>query len=192
MDWLTPTGRLVPWSPMLVTCALALATLVLLDLADRPLTELELTVSLVTVVIGALAGLDDPARDFVHAMPVSAARRLAHRLLVIVPGLALAVVLVRVTAEQLFARLPPAPGSAALVAFGSVGVALCAVLTRRLGARAVETAVSVMLVWLVIAVCSEQLHAPSALAIPWWRWPVAVTSVGAVVTTLATRRGVEA
>jgi hypothetical protein len=177
---------------MLVTCAVALATLLLLHVAGRPLTELQLTVSLMIVVIGALAGLNDPAREFVHAMPVSAARRLAHRLIVIVPGLVVAVVLVRVTAEHLFARLPPAPGSAALVAFGSVGVALCAVLTRRLGARAVEAAVSAMLVWLVVAMCSEQLHAPSALAIPWWRWPVAVTSVGVVVTVLATRRGVEA
>ncbi len=192
MDWLTPTRRLVRWSPMVVTCALAVATLALLRVADRPLGSMELTVGLVTIVVGALAGLDDPAREYVHAMPVSAARRLAHRLIVIVPGLVLAVLLVRVTAAQLFVRLPPAPGFSALAAFGSVGVALAAVMTRRLGARAVEAAVSVMLVWLVVAMCSEQLHTPQALAIPWWRWPVAVTSVAVGVTVLATRRGVEA
>jgi hypothetical protein len=192
MDWLTPTRRAMRWSPIIATSALAAATLGLVRLIDRPLRSDALIVSLVMVVIGALCGLHDPGRDFVHALPVSAARRLTHRLSMIVPALLGALVLLRALTAALFSVVPPAPGWAELFAFGAVGVAACAVVTRRLGTRAVDAVVSGMLVWLVVALSAEQLDAPLGLVMPWWRWPVAVASSAVVVTVVATTRGVEA
>ena len=192
MDWLTPTRRVVRWSPLLAAFGLAIATLAVLRLADRPLRGLELTVASTSVVIGALCGLQDPGRDFVHAMPIPASRRLAHRLVLLIPALGLALLVVRRTAAAWFAAMPEGPGLAALVAFAAVGVAVCAVLTRRLGPRAVDAAVSAMIASLAIAVLSERLGVPLAVAMPWWRWPAAVTSIAVAATVLATTRGVEA
>jgi hypothetical protein len=95
MDWLTPTRRAVRWSPLVVASVLAASTLGVIRAADRPLLSDVLTVSLAIVVVGALCGLHDPGRDLVHALPVSAGRRLTHRLSLLVPTLALALVLVR-------------------------------------------------------------------------------------------------
>jgi len=192
MDWLTPTRRAVRWSPMFAALALATATLVVVRLTDQPVRSDLLVVSLVMLVIGALCGLHDPGRDFVHAMPVSAGRRLGHRLVVLVPMLAVALIVLRWMATTMFAALPSAPGWSALAAFGAVGVAACAVVTRRLGTRAVDAVVTGMLVWLGVAMSTEQLDLPVGVVMPWWRWPVAITSVAVLVTVVATTRGVEA
>ncbi len=192
MDWLTPTRRAVKWSPMFAALALATATLVVVRLTDQPVRSDLFVVSLVTLVIGALCGLHDPGRDLVHAMPVSAGRRLVHRLVVLVPMLAAALIVLRWLATRMFVVLPPAPGWSALAAFGAVGVAACAVVTRRLGTRAVDAVVSGMLVWLAVAMSADQLDVPLGVVMPWWRWPVAITSVAVFVTVVATTRGVEA
>jgi hypothetical protein len=192
MDWLTPTRRVVRWSPFLLAVLVALGTITAHRLADRPLRSVELLMTSAMLVIGALCALNDPARDFVHALPVPASRRLVHRLLVIVPALALALVAVRWLASVSFATLPPAPGWEALTAFGTVGVALCAVLTRQLGARAADAAVSVMVGWLVVAVSSDGLHVPFGVAMPWWRWPLPVAAIAGVVAVVAATSGVEA
>jgi hypothetical protein len=192
MDWLAPTRRAVRWSPMFAALALATVTLVVVRLTVRPVRSDVLVVSLVMVVIGALCGLHDPGRDFVHAMPVSAGRRLAHRLGVIVPTLAAALIVLRWLATTMFDVLPPAPGWSALAAFGAVGVAACAVVTRRLGTRAVDVVVSGMLGWVGVAISTEQLDVPLGVVMPWWRWPVGIAAVGVFVTVVATTRGVEA
>ena len=192
MAWLTPTRRVVRWSPLLVAFGLAIGTLAVLRFTDRPLRGVELMIASTIVVIGALCGLQDPGRDFVHAMPVPASRRLAHRLVLLVPPLGLALMVVRRAAAAWFTAVPPAPGWGALVAFAAAGVAVCAVLTRRLGPRAVDAALSAMIALLVVAVVSERLDVPLGVAMPWWRWPVAVTSMAVAATVLATTRGVEA
>jgi len=192
MAWLTPTRRIVRWSPLLVAFALALATLALARVVGRPLRGVELTVSLTMIVIGGLCGLHDNGRDFVHAMPIPASRRLAHRLLLIVPATALAVAGVRWVASAWFAVMPPAPEAGALIAFGAVGVALCAVWTRRIGARAADAAVSAMVGWLVVAVSADRLDLPLGVAMPWWRWPFAVASLAGAVAVVATTCGVDA
>jgi hypothetical protein len=192
MAWLTPTRRATRWSPLLVSCGLAIATLLAMRVADRPVRADVVVVSLAMVLIGALGGLQDPAREFVHALPVSAARRLTHRLIVIVPASACALLAVRLLVSALFPVTPAAPGWAALSALGAVGVAACAVVTRRLGARAVDAVVAGMLVWLVAAMSAERFDAPFWLAMPWWRWPLPVAFAAVVVTAVATTRGVEA
>ena len=192
MDWLTPTRRVARWSPLIVASALAAGTLVLIRVVEWPLQTPVLLVSLAMLVIAALCALHDPARDFVHPLPVSAGRRLTHRLTVVVPALACALLVVRWLANALFAVVPPAPGWQALAAFGTVGVAASAVLTRRLGTRAVDAVVSGMLVWLVVAVSADRFDAPIDLVMPWWRWPVAVGFAAALVTVVATTSGVEA
>ena len=176
----------------MVAFALASGTLVVVRVVDLPLQSPVLLVSLATLVIGALCALRDPARDFVHPLPVSAGRRLTHRVIVVVPALACASLLVRWLATALFGNVPPAPGWQALAAFGAVGVAACAVLTRRLGTRAVDAVVSGMLVWLVAALSADRFDAPVDLVMPWWRWPVAVACTAALVTMVATTRGVDA
>jgi hypothetical protein len=191
MAWLTPTRRIVRWSPLLVAFALALATLATTRIVGRPLRDFELMVSLTMIVIGALCGLHDHGRDFVHAMPVPASRRLVHRLLLIVPVTALAVAGVRSMASAWFTVTPPAPGPGALVAFGAVGVALFALLTRRIGPRAAECTVLVMVTWLVGATVAEQLELGLGVGM-WWRWPGAVAMVAALVAIVAVNRGVEA
>jgi hypothetical protein len=191
MDWLTPTRRAVRWSPLVVASVLAASTLGVIRAADRPLLSDVLTVSLAIVVVGALCGLHDPGRDLVHALPVSAGRRLTHRLSLLVPTLALALVLVRSLATALFSTLPPAPGWPELAAFGAIGVAVCAVCTRRIGTRAVEAAVSGMLVWLAGALSAHNVDLPIGLLMPWWRWPLTAGVGAVVVTVVATTRGVE-
>jgi hypothetical protein len=111
---------------------------------------------------------------------------------VIVPTLASALIVLRWLSTRMFDVLPPAPGWSALAAFGAVGVAACAVMTRRLGTRAVDVVVSGMLAWLGVAMSTEQLDLPVGVVMPWWRWPVAVASVAVLVTIVATMRGVEA
>ncbi|HEX6658908.1 MAG TPA: hypothetical protein VF065_12540 [Ilumatobacter sp.] len=192
MDWLTPTRRAVRWLPMITASTLAAATIGFVRLIDRPLRSDALIVSLVMVVIGTLCGLHDPGRDFVHAMPVSSARRLSHRLSMLVPALLAVLVLLRALTATLFSAVPPAPGWAELLALGAVGVAACAVVTRRLGTRAVDAVVSGMLAWLVAAMSADHVDVPLGVAMPWWRWPVAVAASAVVVTVVATTRGVEA
>jgi hypothetical protein len=192
MDWLTPTRRAIPWSPTIVAVALAGLTLVAIRLAEQPLRFDLFVVALVMVVLGAVCGLHDPAREFVHAMPVSAARRLAQRLVVLVPVVVVGVLAIERLTTTLFADLPQQPGWRALAAYGAAGVAACAVLTRRLGSRAVEAAASAMLVWLAFGLFAAQLDIPLGVAMPWFRWPLAIASGAAVVTVLATSRGVEA
>lgn len=192
MDWLTPTRRVVRWSPLMVVAALASGTLVLVRVVDWPLQSPVLLAFLAMLVIGALCGLHDPAREFVHPLPVSAGRRLTQRLVVVVPALACALLLMRSLANALFAVVPPAPGWLALAAFGTVGVAACAVLTRRLGTRAVDGVVSGMVVWLAAALSADRIDAPIDLVAPWSRWPVAFVFVGALITVVATTCGVEA
>ena len=195
MDWLSPTRAVVRWSPLLAASALAAATLVLIRVLDRPMPSQTLIVAPAMMVVGAVCGLHDPGRDFVHALPVSAAQRLAHRLIVLVPPLVLALFVVRWLAASLFATLPPSPGWKALAAFGAAGVATCATLARRLGTRAADAAVSAMLVWLVCAVSRGLLDLGvdlDGVLMPWWRWPLLVTSIAAFVTVVATTRGVEA
>ena len=123
MDWLTPTRRAVRWSPMVVAFALAVGHAGGLRLADRPLRADVLIVALAMVVIGALCGLHDPGRDFVHAMPVSAARRLTHRLVVLVPALAIGA---GARSQRWRRRCSGGPACARVagsVAFGAAGVA---------------------------------------------------------------------
>jgi hypothetical protein len=192
MEWLTPTRRAVRWSPTIVALSLAGATLVLIRLAGRPLPSDVFVVTLAMVVLGAVCGLDDPAREFVHAMPVSAARRLAQRLVVLVPVVVLGLLVLEWLATTLFTDLPQAPGWRALTAYGAVGVAACVTLTRRLGSRAVEAAAAAMLGWLAFGIWLGQLDAPVGAAMPWLRWPLAIGSSALVVTMLATSRGVEA
>jgi hypothetical protein len=192
MDWLTPTRRVVRWSPLGLAAGLAIGALAALRIADRPPRTVELTLSSVMVVIGALCGLHEPARDFVHALPVPASRRLLQRLAMIVPASALALAVVRWMSSAWFEALPPSPGWAALTGFGTVGLALWAVLTRRIGTRATDAAVTAMVVWLVVAVSADGLDAPLGLVMPWWRWPLAVASIAGVVAVIAVGRGVEA
>ena len=52
MAWLTPTRRVVRWSPLLVAFGLAVGTLAMLRLTDRPLRGLELTIASTTVARG--------------------------------------------------------------------------------------------------------------------------------------------
>ena len=192
MAWLTPTRRIVRWSPLLVAFGLALSTLALARIVGRPLRGGEMMISLTMIVIGGLCGLHDRGRDFVHAVPVPASRRLAHRLLLIVPATALAVTGVQWVAAAWFTVTPQAPEAGALIAFGAVGVALCAVWTRRIGARAADAAVSAMVGWLVVAVSADRLDLPLGVAMPWWRWPFAVASLAGAVAVVATSCGVDA
>ena len=192
MDWLTPTRRAVRWSPTIVAVSSTGVTLVLIRLAERPLRSEVFVVALAMVVLGAVGGLHDPAREFVHAMPVSAARRLAQRLVVLVPVVVVGLLAIEWLAATLFTAVPQEPGWRALTAYGAAGVAACATLTRRLGSLAVEAAVTAMLVWLAFGLWLSQLDAPMGAAMPWLRWPLAIASSAFVVTVLATSRGVEA
>ena len=57
MDWLTPTRRVVCWSPLMLASALASGTLILIRLLDVPLQSPVVLVSLAMLVIGGLTSL---------------------------------------------------------------------------------------------------------------------------------------
>src|SRR6478735_3323271 len=192
MDWLHPTVRAVRWWPLLGACALAATMLAILRIADQPLgLDTHIGILALTVIAG-VAGLHDPARDFVHAVPVSASRRLLQRLVLLGPAVAACVLLVRMLASDLFPGVAPGPGWAALAALGAFGVATCAWLTRRLGTRGVDAAVSVTLCWMLAGVTLAQLGAPFGIAMPWWRWPAVIVVACVAAAGVATTRGAEA
>ena len=85
LEWWSPTRRAVRWTPLLVATALAGVALVVVRLQSRLLVEPAQVIALATIVIGAVSGLHDPARNFVQAAPVSAAHRLVHRMVMLVP-----------------------------------------------------------------------------------------------------------
>jgi len=192
MDRLKHTGRAIHWAPLTSAAGLALATLAIVRLGDQPVRSDVLLVVSTMIVIGGLCGLHDPARELVHALPVAASRRLIHRLVLLVPAVTFGVIAVRFVTDRLFVDPPPAPGLSALLAFGAVGVAVCTTLTRRIGTRATDAATTVMLTWLAAGLLLEQVDAPFAIAMPWWRWPVLVLLAGVVATAAATTWGPEA
>jgi hypothetical protein len=192
MDWLTPTRRLVRCSLTFAAAAFALAVLAVVRIVDQGLPIGLYVAALAMVVISGLAGLHDPGRNLLHALPVSAARRLLHRLVVIVPVVVLGLLAVRRLASELFPRAEPSPGWAALAALGTVGVAVCTALTRRMQARAADVTVSAMLGWVVAGITMSSRDAPLGLAMPWWRWPALVLLTATVFTVVSTTRGTEA
>ena len=193
MDWLPPTRRVVRWSPLMVVAALASGTLVLvprrrLAIAGSP----SRIVFLAMLVIGALCGLHDPAREFVHPLPVvgrsspdcSAWSWSCRRS--------------RCVAAREFVGERVVRGGAA----GSRMAGLGGVRNRRRRCvrspdpparhARVDGVVSGMVVWLVAALSADRIDAPIDLVAPWSRWPVAFVFVGARITVVATTCGVEA
>ena len=192
MDWLTPTRRAARCSPTIAVAGLGLLVLSAVRLFEQPLPAGLYAALLAMVVISGVAGLHDPGRNLVHAVPVSASRRLLHRLAVIIPLVLLGLAAVRWSSAQLFPATGPAPGWAALAALGAVGVAVCTILTRRLQARAADVTLSAMLVWIVAGFTMSRADIPRWLAMPWWSAPVLIGVPALAVAVVASASGTRA
>lgn len=192
MAWWTPTLRAVRWSPLLGAIALATAALGVVRLLSGLLIEQAHVIVLAMIVIGGVSGLHDPGRGLVQAAPVSALRRLVHRLVMLVPVTTLGALTVRALGSHLFPRVAPGPGWAALTALAAVGVAACVMLTRRLGTVANDVVVYLLLAWVVGGMLLSQADAPLGAAMPWWRWPASVAAAAVGAAIVAVTRGVEA
>ena len=181
---------------MLVAFALAIGTLVVLR-AHRPAVARR-TCLIVSTGDGrdrsACADCTIPAATSCTRCPCRPARRLAHRLIVLVPALALA--LMRRCdgwRRRCSRRCRRRPGGGHWRRSARSGSPPARSLTRRLGTRAVDAVVSAMLVWLggrhVVRTArraARRCHAVVALAgggrVGRGRWS----------TVVATTRGVEA
>jgi hypothetical protein len=192
MDWLTPTLRATRCAPAIAAAGLGLLVLGTLRLFEQPLPDGLHVAVLVMIVLGGLTGLHDPGRNLVHALPVPASRRLLHRLVLLAPLVALGLAAVCWSLGRLFPVSGPAPGWAALAALGATGVGLCAMLTRRIGPRAADVALSVMLGWIVAGFTLSGAELPRWLAMPWWSAPAVVGLSAAAVAIAATTSGTRA
>jgi hypothetical protein len=142
--------------------------------------------------VAGVAGLHDPARELVHAVPVAAWLRLAHRLALLAPAVVVVVAAHEVAGRAWFGADSASPSVQELSAVGALGLCGAACLTRKLGARAVDTTVSCLAVW---AAASAQLVAagvPGWLAEPWVRWPWQLAAAGTAVALVASSAGLEA
>ena len=192
MDWLTPTRRATRCAPAIAAAGLGLLVVGMLRLFGQQLSDGLHVAVLVMVVLGGLAGLHDPGRNLLHALPVPASRRLLHRLALLAPLVVLGLAAVRWSVGRLFPASGPAPGWAALAALGAVGVGLCAVLTRRIGTRAADATLSAMLGWVVAGMTLSRAELPSWLPMPWWSSPALIGVPAAAVAVAATTSGTRA
>lgn len=82
--WLVPTVRAVPWQPLAGVAACVAVVTVVAAWADTwPVGVLGLLAA--ALAAGVVAGLRDPAAALLAAVPTSAARRRARRLVLLVP-----------------------------------------------------------------------------------------------------------
>ena len=82
--WFAPTVRAVGWLPLAAVAVVLVGTSMLAAYADRWPPGLVGTAG-GALAAAAVAGLHDPAADLLSALPTSAARRRAHRLVLLVP-----------------------------------------------------------------------------------------------------------
>lgn len=193
MDWWTPTRRIVRWSPLVGAWAAALLTLALMRARSEAIVDAAVVVLLpALVIIGAVAGLHDPARALLQPMPVSTLRRMGHRLTMLVPCAVLALASLSITADMLFSLVLPGPGAGALAALGAVGVAASAALTRWCGAGGNDLAVLGLLVWVIGGVVAAGIDGPRWLASPWWQAPALVGIPAVIAAIVAANAGAAA
>ena len=104
------------------------------------------------VVAGALAGgvalgLDDEGNASIRSSPTAASVRLAHRLLILIPALLVAVGVLAVADRVLFVELSVGPSALALVALVAGGIAVEVWWGRRRPETAAEGAAVVVMAW---------------------------------------------
>ena len=189
MMWLRPTVRIVRWSPLLASLVSGAVLLSIVGVDGDRLAEPAQLLALTITVIAGVAGLDDPGRDLVHAVPVSALHRLSQRLLVLVPSVVLVVAMLSGLSARLFAV--HVPGPAPLAAIGAVGVALVAVLSRHVGRRSADVASCVLAATVLGGVALVGLGVSRAIAMPWWGASLPVLVGAVAVVLVASTRGVD-
>lgn len=190
--WLPATARSIAWSPLVLVVVLGVAALSLTRILDEAPPVAFVGVAVAAVVVVALTGLHDQARDLVHAVPTSAARRLLHRCVLIAPAAAVGVVALEGTVSWLYGHDVPVPGGADLVALAACGVAGVAAFTRRFGCRATMPVAGVLGAWVASGPLLVHAGLPEVVAAPWATWSAAVTSGALAVTVSASSRGVAA
>lgn len=175
--WLRPTIRLTPWWPLLATTCTGVLIGRLLALGDG--SPAAPAAALVTGALAATvaATLDDRCHALLAAVPTGPARRLLHRLVVVVPA---ATVGWSLSAHS----TAPAPGVAAWAALAAAAVAAGACAGRRRPELAAAAGGAVAVGWPVLP-----LIAPSALGpvtASWSEHPVGVLALALAVTVAAT------
>jgi len=82
--WLLPTARAVGWLPLAaVTAVLAASSTIAMAVGTWPYQVTGLVAG--AIASSVVAGMSDPAKALLAAMPTSAAVRRAHRLLLLLP-----------------------------------------------------------------------------------------------------------
>jgi hypothetical protein len=185
--WLVPTSRALPWRPLLVVVPTLAAVLAIADVAGAgpaPPTLLGLAVALLAAA--ALLGLDDPARSLLAAVPTSLARRRAHRLVLLVPVLAVSTATLLAVAHRLdLVTATLTSGTASLAALVAWGLAAGRLVERWRPELVAPVAAGTPIAWVVAAAALPADSAVGDLVHTWsaqpWRW----AATGAVAWLVA-------
>lgn len=182
-DWLPPTAKAVPWQPLAGVAGCMVAVVALATVRDAwPVGVLD--VAAAGTAGAVVAGLRDPAADLLSAVPTSAARRRARRLLLLVPA-GLGMWLAYLSAGNLVSPDVGWPLGPA-VALMATGCAVAALMPDR---RAVEAGVTAPLLWIALARAVNGLDGPVPEALSAYReHPWLVTAAALTAMTIGRNR----
>jgi hypothetical protein len=165
-----PTARAIGWSPLLGACCMLLVVGTTVTLSGAEPQSLA-ALAAAALAAGALAGLQDPAAELLEAVPVSRARRRAHRLALLLPTTAVSWSLLLAAArldDGWSAGWPLGPLAALLAA----GVAVA---TWVQGPWSVTAAVATPMVWFMV---DRLIGQTEGVAGTWWSsWALSASTV---------------
>ncbi len=185
--WIAPTCRAMPWVPLVaVTVGLVVASGVVSAATDRLPFEL-VVVACGAVVAAIVCALDDTAYTLIQPVPVSARRRLAHRLVLLVPvSVAVGGLLVAV-GRLAFDEVPtPIPSLAAPAALLGAAIAAKVWCSRRRPDRAAEAGAAVAIGWSIAGAVLPPGRVAQTIGDAWLVHPWLVLAVAVALIAVGT------
>lgn len=180
------TPRTMAWTPLAATTVLAASVMFGHWVVGGPsLAPAVVSVGAATLVAGAAAALEDPARDLVAPLPVGTPRRLLYRVSWIVLALAASAVLVGVLARRIGYTDLTWSAVSTVASLAAISVALFAVVERRRPDLATVAASAAPGAFVAVGLAAPDDKAALHLwsEHPWW-----VVVICAVVTCTFARR----
>lgn len=186
--WARPTWRSLDWRPLVLVTGAELVAVLALGMATVTVPAPALAILAAALVLAAaVLALEDEARALLAALPTSGARRLVHRLVLVVPSTVAVLVLLgaaEAIADVVDAGPPGAAGAPSVAALGLSGLAVRGGLIRR-SRRAGTIAAAVPGAWVLWGSIAGGPEIVVAAANAWSRQPgiVALIAVLVVVAT---------
>lgn len=185
--WIAPTCRAMPWAPLAaVTVGLVVASFVVSAVTDQ--LPFELVVVACGAVIAAIAlALDDTAYALTQPVPASVRRRLAHRLVLLVPAsVAVGGLLVAVCRLGFDEAPAPLPSMAAPAALLGAAIAANVWCSRRRPDRAAEAGAAVAIGWSIAVAVLPTWRVAQTIGDAWLVHPWLVLAAAVALIAVGT------